>query len=423
MDRKVTVDAVADLRASANVPYRIAQPLPPGAFGIFGPSIPLGSSAYAAADARAISPTLVPPADSIPGWRVSGSLWPAQRFVARIPKRWNGRLVVAGTPAQRSEFANDLIWSDPLVARGYAYVCGNKSQGDGHLIVSGRERLEVGGVMMPRFLLPDGSGVSFWQHAPGSTLNLWMRDFFLITDVAREIIEDVHHRAPEAVYAVGLSNGGCQVRYALEYSTAYAGGVAWNAVLWSKDHNLLSHLPQAVETMENGNLQLVESLGFPPDVIAREGGDSLYAKNFRVYWRLTAWLHAMLFDPEASIAYGDVRSPDPAEAWNERIGSWRADRAPEILDRIGAYAHTGNIQGKLIDLASQYDHLIPPQMHFEPYGRLVAAAGKSASYRGRVIAGAQHVDAWSEDPNYPTLRTGHPDVLEAFDELVEWVEG
>lgn len=422
MDRRVTLEEVADLRACANVPYDVALSLPNGAFGPFGPEPRFGTPEYAAADAHAISPALVPPPEPIPGWRVRGSLWPGEHFIARIPKQWNGRLVVAGTPALRSEYANDSIWSDPLVARGYAYVSGNKSQGDGIVVLTGDARIDIGGVTLPRYFLPDGKGVSFWQHAPGSTFRLWMRDFFSITDVAKESIVQVHGTEPEVVYAVGLSNGGGQVRFALECSDAYDGGLVWNSVLWTQEHNLLRHHPQAIELMERGQKDGIENLGFPRDIAGRDG-DSLYAKNYRIYWRLTAWLHAMVFDPETSITYEDVRDPRPAESWNERIGSWRLERKPQILERIGAYAHYGNIRSKMIDLASQYDHFITPQMHWEPYGKLVAAAGKTASYRARLIENAQHVDAWSEDANYPQLRPGHPDVLAAFDELVTWVEG
>jgi hypothetical protein len=421
VERRIRVEAVPDLRAAANAPYEVAQPLPQGAFGLFGPDVPLGSPAYAAADARAISPKVVPPPVAIPGWRVTGSLWASERFVARIPKSWNGRLVVAGTPAQRSEYANDLIWSDPLLARGYAYVCGNKGQGDGHVILTGEARLVIDGVVMPRFFTPEKVAISFWQLAPGSRFERWMQDFFAITDVAREVIEDVHGRSPEVVYAVGLSNGGGQVRFALERSDVYAGGLTWNAVLWSPDYNLLMHMPAAVEAMEQGVPERIAALGFPPDVCGA-GGGSLYARNFSVYWVVTAWLHAMLFDPETSIPYGDVHVPEPAESWNGRIGSWRLARAPQISQRIAAYSHTGRIRAKMIDLASEFDHLIPPQMHFQPYGRMIAAAGRGSQYRSELIAAAQHVDAWSEDPNYPRMRPGHGRVLRAFDELVRWVE-
>ena len=413
---------VADLRSVAALPYEVAQPLPEGASSLFGPEAPFGSAAYAMRDAQAISPVIEPPADAIPGWRATGSLWPAERFVVRIPERWNGRLVAAGTPAVRSEFANDRIWSDPLLARGYAYVCGNKSQGDSAVLLEGSARLEVGGAIMPRYVTPDGLRVSFWHHAPGNTWERWMREFFEMTQLAQELVAVVHGRLPELTYAVGLSNGGNQVRHALEKSDLYAGGIAWNAVLWTLEHNLLRNLPPAIEAMQAGEPERLEGLGFPPDVRGLSGG-SLYQRNLEVYWLVTAWVHAATLDPEMSIPYGDVRDPAPAEAWNGRIAGWRLERAPAVADRIAAYAHTGNLRAKLIDLASEFDHLLPPKMHFEPYGRMVRAAGKEHLYRSATIANAQHVDAWSEDSNYPEMRPGHARAIAAFDELVTWVEG
>jgi hypothetical protein len=403
-----TIEAVGDLRACANGAYPLAQGLPEGAFGIFGPDVPLGSPTYAAADARAISPTLAPPPDPIPGWRLTGTLWPGERYIARIPRTWNGRLVVAGTASQRSEFANDFIWSDPLIARGYAYVCGNKSQGDGCLTLTGDADLEIDGLVMPRFALPGGKAIAFWHHAPNNGFARWMDEFYAITDLAHDALENIHGSAPEVTYAVGLSNGAAQVRYALEQSDRYAGGLAWNGVLWSERHNLLVHLPQAIEAMNAGHPELLEELGFPPDIKSASGEGSLYAKNLAIYWVITAWLHATIFDPNAT---------------QNDIAKWRIERSPEIRERIAAFAHTGVLRAKLIDLASEYDHLLPPKMHFDPYRMMVEKAGKSDLYRSALIADAQHVDAWSEDPNYPQMRPGYPRVMEAFDELVSWVEG
>lgn len=372
-------------------------------------------------DALAVSPRIAPPREPIPGWRIAGSLWPNERFIIRVPRHWNGKLVVAGTPAQRSEHVNDLIWSDPVLARGFAYACGNKSLGDGMAVLTGDERLVVDGVTMPRFVAPGGMTVAFWQHAPNNRLERWMEEFFALTRLAQEIVADLHGRAPDPIYAVGLSNGGVQVRYALERSDLYAGGLVWNGVLWTVEHNLLRHMPQAVEAMEAGMPERLAELGFPADVRG-ESGASLYERNFGIYWIASAWIYAMLFDPQTSIPYGDVRDPAPAEAWNGRIGSWRIERTPEIEARIGAYANTGDLRAKMIDLASEYDHLIPPAMHFHPYAGMVAASGKSDRYRAALIPNAQHVEAWSEDPDFPTLHPGYPQAMRAFDELVGWVE-
>jgi hypothetical protein len=201
----------------------------------------------------------------------------------------------------------------------------------------------------------------------------------------------------------------------------YAGGLCWNGALWTREHNLLRVLPQAIEAFEAQAPRKIDALGFPPDVAGISGG-TLYAKNYAAYWLVSAWLYAMLLDPQTSIVYGDVGDPAAANAWSAKIGSWRIDRSPKILDRISTFANTGAIRAKMIDLAAEYDHLLPPSTHFHPYVKMVEAAGSAALYRSEMLPNAQHVDSWSEDPDYPQMHPAHPRVLAAFDELVHWVE-
>jgi hypothetical protein len=421
---RLSVVEVADLRCAALSGYEAAQPLPPGASSLFGPEVPFGTPAFAARDAADLTPASVQaPAQPIAGWRASGSLWPAERFMVRVPERWNGRLIVAGTPSQRSEFACDRFFADPLLARGYAYVSGNKGLGDGAVLLAPGATFAVDGTVLPRFALSDGRSISFWQHARGSRIERWLEEFLAIAAAAQEIVTDLHGTGPELTYAIGLSNGGYEVRRAIEESDAFAGALTWNAIVWTPEHNVLRGLPEAIAAMEAGEPQRLESLGFPHDVPARSGNGSLYAKNLAVYWYLSAWLHAVHLDPESSLPYGDVNDPAAAEAWSGKMGAWRFDRSPRIAERVAAFSNTGRIRCKLIDLASEYDHLVPPLIHFVEYGRLVSAAGKGNLYRGELMPDAQHVDSWSEDPEYPQMRPGYPRVMKAFDELVTWVEG
>jgi hypothetical protein len=396
--------------------------LPPGASSLVRGSLPFGSAEFARQDALDITPASIPRAqDPIAGWRVEGSLAPSQRFLLRLPQRWNGRLVVAGTPGQRTEYASDLFFADPLLARGYAYVSSNKGQGEGGVLLAPGAVLEVEGAVLPRLALPGGLGVSLWQHAPGHTLERWTDDFIDITIAARELIATLHGREPEATYAVGLSNGGYQVRRAIERSDLFAGALAWNAVLWTPLANILTYLPPAIEALERGELAAVQRLGLPPDVRST-AGDSLTLRYLTSYFYAAVWLHATQLDPETSIAYGDTSDPTAAESWSTRIGGWRLDRSPRIAERIGRFSNTGALRCKLIDLASEFDYLIPPALNFFPYGALVASAGAAQRYRAELLPAAQHVDTWSDEPAYPQLRTGYQRVWAAFDELVAWVE-
>jgi hypothetical protein len=341
----------------------------------------------------------------------------------RIPDAWNGRLVIAGTPGQRSEYACDALFGDPLLARGYAYACGNKGNGDGVALLAPGSALHVGGVAMPRFALPNGYGLGFWQHAFGHTMQRWLDETLQLAVRARELLEQLCGRVPEATYGIGLSNGGYQIRRAIESSDLFDGALLWNAVLWTEEQNVLRSIAGALAAVAAGRPGDAVRFGFPPDVTAADGTSSLYAKNLAAYWTVTLWLHAMQLDPETSIAYGDVDVPEPSESWIARLSNWRYDRSPEIARRVAAFANTGAVACKTIDVASEYDHLIPPAVHHEPYANLVRQAGASDRYRARILPMAQHVDPWSEDLQYPSMRPGYPGVMRAWDELVAWVEG
>src|SRR5579862_924571 len=242
-----------DLRNVATPPFAPAlNPIPPGVSSIYGAQAPFGSPAFAVRDALDLAASNAPVvAEPISGRRVRGSLWPSQRFEIRIPHAWNGRLVIAGCPGQRTEFASDRVFGDTLLSRGFAYACGNKGNGDGALLLESGAQVTVAGIVLPRFTLPFGRTIAFWQHAPGNTNERWLQEMLELTDLAREAVEEACGRPPEFVYAIGLSNGGYQVRRAIEESDAFDGALTWNAVLWRRRGNLLDSLAGAIAAMES----------------------------------------------------------------------------------------------------------------------------------------------------------------------------
>ena len=60
------------------------------------------------------------------------------QFVMRFPDRWNGKVVVSGAPGTRAQYSGDFIFSDWLLARGYAYAMTDKGNGGASFYRDGR---------------------------------------------------------------------------------------------------------------------------------------------------------------------------------------------------------------------------------------------------------------------------------------------
>ena len=164
------------------------------------------------------------------------------RFLLRLPNDWNGRLVVAGASGTRSEFNGDFAWSDYVVQKGYAYASQNK----GVLNLRSRPppiRWRAGSIPLPprvRALLRQRSRPALHAlgaiHGQGGGTRTRRREGGL-RPVGRAF-----------TYAVGTSNGGYQVRRAVEIAPKlFDGGVDWEGTFVDEHApNLLTDLPPAI---------------------------------------------------------------------------------------------------------------------------------------------------------------------------------
>jgi alpha-beta hydrolase superfamily lysophospholipase len=432
----MTVHARADLR-----------------FG-FAP-LPAVAPGYApAGDAQALmycglaSPATTP----VCGVHYTGSYAAGQRYVVRVPDGWNGSLVVAGTPATRSEFSNDLIWGDFLLARGYAFAASNKGIAVNATLELAAEVEDRGAAYPVPFdsggLLAHGIAVRLGMLSPERiTIDRWNADYRALVLFARELLT-AEHAAPSHVYAVGTSNGGAQVRTLLErHPDLVDGGVEWAGVYWRPERNLLDDLPAFLGEMpayiasgfrDRAIVDRLVERGFPPDVVQDDAQHpSLYAEFYSnvppFYADITLFAYARLLDPETDAWYDvpacvpDPRDPARLPARCNGTGLARPDNraayVPSAAARaaIAGFAHTGRIGKPLVSIAGTHDAFITPAANGVAYAAAVARAGAAGLHELWLVEGGTHVDAFVAF-GYG-MQPQAPFAWAAFDRLVRTVEG
>jgi alpha-beta hydrolase superfamily lysophospholipase len=408
---------------------------------------------YPAGDAQALMlPSLASPATrAVPGVQYTGSYSPGERFVIRVPNAWNGSLVVAGTPASRNEFSNDLVWGEFALARGYAFASSNKGIAVNAMLEIAAEVKDRRAAYPVPFdsggMLSQGLALRFGMLSPRVPIQDWNTDYHALVLFARDLLAQ-HHAAPARVYAVGLSNGGGQVRTLLEqHPDLVDGGVEWAGVYWTSERNLLDELPPFLREMpayiESGfrDRAIVERLmerGFPPEVVQDDPGHpSLYLEFYSnvppFYADITLFAYALLIDPETDASYGEpaciadardpARLPAHCNGTGLAVAANRAAYVPSAAARraIAAFAHSGDIGKPLVSIAGTHDAFISPANHAVGYAQAVQRAGRAALHELFLVEGGTHVDTFTAF-GYG-LQAQAPFAWAAFDRLVQTVEG
>jgi hypothetical protein len=326
------------------------------------------------------------------------------QFVIRLPRVWNGKLVVAGAPGVRRQYALDVLLSDWLLARGYAYAATDKGN----------------------------SGEHFYTAAtrPGGALLEWHHRLTELTVAVRRVVTEYYGTAPTRTYAAGLSNGGYLVRWQLEHRPdLYDGGVDCAGVLWrAAGPNLfrylpttLTHYPAYAESGDPAHREAIVAAGIPA------GSEFLWELYHRHYWDVTQRIFRAAFDPE----YGRLERGTPHAPAGEPFASADApgsdaaydyDTRPEAVhDAVRLVELTGRIGKPLVSVHGTLDCLIPASLHADPYAELVEKAGRGRLHRLHHIERGGHVDGFCDlfpgriEPMAPALR-------DAFVELEDWVE-
>ncbi|MFE6196179.1 tannase/feruloyl esterase family alpha/beta hydrolase [Streptomyces sp. NPDC057838] len=320
------------------------------------------------------------------------------QFVIRLPDRWNGGLVVTGTPGNREQYANDRAIADWVLSRGYAYAATDKGN----------------------------TGLAFHRDGkrPGDAIAEWNHRLTQLTRAARATVARHYHRPPARTLVTGISNGGYLVRWQLEnHPELYDGGVDWEGTLWRSDGPTLLHfLPQALRHYpvyaaggehSGAARRALHAAGFPA------GSEFLWPYHHQVYWDLTQRVYREELDPGFD-GTAEAGTPFCAPGTPACDADYDYASRPEAARAVAGIALTGRIGKPLITLHGTLDVLLPIGKDSDVYARMVREAGRGPLHRYYRIEGGTHTDALA-DVHPDRLRPLTPCHRTAFTALEDWL--
>lgn len=350
------------------------------------------------------------PAGAVPGIQIDGYFpdtsttnahngwFHDAQFVIRLPNEWNGKLVVTGAPGVRSQYANDYLISDWVLARGYAFASTDKGN----------------------------TGTSFYDDgtAPGDAIVEWHRRVSELTIAAKDVLVQHYGRAPARTYMTGISNGGYLTRHAIENRPdLYDGGVDWEGPHWrAEGPNLFTYLPAALKHYPAYRLgspfarQQILAAGFAP------GSEFLWDHHYLVYWDLTQRTYREEMDPtfDTTSIEGGIPFCISGTPYCDADYDY-ASRPPSVKSAVSRIALSGRIGKPMITLHGTLDTLLPIATNSDPYAALIGKAGRKHLHRYYVVEDGNHVDGLYD--TFPAqLRPIAPCYRAAFVALEEWVE-
>lgn len=318
----------------------------------------------------------------VPGTLIAGTLPPENRarFVLRVPKEWNGKLVVAAASGITDETTYDLWFSDYALSKGFAFAATDKGVR--------RALLDGDTVVMPM--------------TPESSVRRWAWRLETLIETSKALLLS-RGESPRRVYAVGLSNGGFIARRAAEEGLV-DGALEVSGVMWkSGAGNLLRELPALLRATakEPWDEDAIVKAGFPRPSAKWKPLIDLYKA---VYWESSLGLFVSDLDPSYA---------GPLEKYD-------LDARPAALAAVRELENTGDLRAPLVSIAGRADWLIPCKGHAEAYAALVASRGRSDRHRLEIVESAAHIDTNAE--LFPFVEPLMPRAHDAFDQLVSWAE-
>jgi hypothetical protein len=391
-------------------------------------------------DRNVISPTppdRTPINKAVPGIQVEGRFADdptgQARFLIRLPDDWNGKLVVAGASGTRSEYNGDFSWSDYVLQKGYAYASQNK--GVLNLkIVSLASPTPPATDPVPCRLNPASSiWVHFFDNEPEKPFTQWTQYMISGAQLAQNAVKAHYNHYPARTYAVGTSNGGYQVRRAIEEApNLFDGGVDWEGTFIDPNGpNILIDLPPVIKNYPddvasgfNPNSQAaknIEAAGYPPDLLS--GSVSFWGLYWAQFWEVTQCQWQKRFDP-TWVTYVD--GPNNVQGTGGYDYFSRVALDPSIAAQVAAVATTGKIKKPLVTIAGTLDALLPIKRGARAYENAVDASRKGnnehreAQYRLYEVQNGNHIETFKN--TFAQLEYIQPHAQKAFDLLVAHVE-
>jgi len=423
-------------------------------FGSFTPVTDLGVISNA--------PTVIPTSSNgqVPGWEVYG--WYADdplgeaRFLLRFPDNWNGKLVVAGASGTRSEFNGDWAWSDYVLQKGYAYASQNKGVLNLYLL-SLTDQYYINEPGADQLACRGNPGDTLWVHFydndSGKPFTQWARYMIETAKVAQGTAKAFYGHAPHKTYAVGTSNGGYQVRRAVEEAPdVFDGGVDWEGTFINPLGNILVSLPPAIKNFpayvasgydpNSEAAREIREAGYPPDVVTRDNSGNVVASLWGNYsahfWEVTMCQWQKRFDPSFN-TFGDLHANLagnlPNYNYYQRL--FKTDVGLDLLP----VTTTGRIKRPLITVAGTMDALLPIKDQARVYADEVEEwlkwkrddeyYRKNVEYRLYEVQNGNHIESYvcTKTPcatgttaSFPQLQIIQPHAQKAFDLLENYVE-
>jgi hypothetical protein len=404
------------------------------------PGLPAG--AFTPTTDRAVispsAPNRTPITKAVPGVqldaRIADDPTGEARILFRLPNQWNGKLVIAGASGTRSEFNGDFAWSDYVVQQGYAYVSQNK--GVLNLLIDSLNSAVPPEPLACRLNPGSSIWVHFYDNDPGQSFTRWTDIMIEATRLGKNAVTANYGQSPSRTYAVGTSNGGYQVRRALETAPElFDGGIDWEGTYGDAvAPNILSALPPAIlnfpDYVSSGyeqNSTAAENIvlaGYPPDIVS--GSNSLWGLYWVQFWEVTLCQWQKRLDP----TYDTYVSGTGTYSYVDRLST------SDVGTDIAAIATTGNIGKPLITVAGTMDALLPINLNARAYARAVTAALSGGDNEGRGHEGddkklrpayrlyelqnGNHIETYKD--TFPQLELIQPHAQHAFDLLTESVE-